>query len=100
MKSSKVVNLNDRLMSWDEFVGEIRDLLKAHKGHMTTLASENGLSYRWLVDFKRGVWREVTADMVIRLAQGLGMTFKVLVEGSPLTHKPSRAATARVASRA
>lgn len=66
-------------MLWDEFVGLTRDRLLTQKGDWKAIADEAKLTYRWLRTFARGEYRDVTADMVIRLARRLGMKFHIVV---------------------
>lgn len=96
-KNSKVVSINGRALSWDEFVGEVRTLLKA-ASNVRQIERDSQLTYRWLIEFKRGTYRDVTADNVIRLAQALGLRFRINVDIPSAAPEPARAATTIVVS--
>lgn len=89
-------------MLWDEFVGLTRAKLLEKKGDWKAISEGAGLTYRWLRTFAQGEYRDVTADMVIRLARRLGMKFHIVVSEAgaaaksavpthlPLLRKPIR----------
>lgn len=97
-KPPKVVQYKNVAMSWDEFIGEVRKLLVARKGEMREIEKDTGLTYRWIIDFKRQVYRDVTADNVIRLCQWLGLRFRVHVDAAQVADRPPRATTGRLTS--
>lgn len=94
MKKAKFVMLEGAPISWDEFVGEVRKMLADQKGQMRAIESRTGLTYRWIVDFKRGVYRDVTTELVIRLAQGLGLSVKMVVSRARVAKAPVARASA------
>ena len=77
---NKPVRIGLKSLAWDEFVATVRATLIARRGEWLDLAQQNALTYRWLRSFVHKRYRNYTADMVIRLAQGLGMRFTVRVE--------------------
>lgn len=98
MGKEKCVQLAGRAMTWEEFVEHVRQQLASHKGQIRPIAQGADLSYRWTIDFRRKVYANPSADLVLRLAAALGLNVRVQVVGPPLNAKRARAGAARAAS--
>lgn len=79
-KHKETIFLNDKPLTWDEFVHEIRTLFHEEIGRKRAIAKKAGLTYRWTIDFDRGLYKDPTADKVFRLARALGVSFGIVVK--------------------